>query len=749
MFQRIVLIFVLGVLIKGSTVAQNLKQYDREIDSLLAIMTLEEKVGQMTQYADFWNPTGPAPSKGQSKLKYDNLRKGLVGSILGMSGAEEVRKLQEVIVNDSRLGIPLIFGYDVIHGHRTLSPIPLAESASWDMEAIKRSAEVAAIEAAASGVNWTFAPMVDISRDARWGRCMEGAGEDPYLGSAIARARVQGFQGEDLADPLTVAACAKHFAAYGFAEAGLEYNTVDIGTATLHNIVLPPFKAAAEAGAATFMNGFNILNGVPVTANSYLQRDLLKAKWNFEGFIVSDWASIGEMVFHGFATDLKESAQIGANAGSDMDMEAYAYAYHLKDLVEEGKVRQSVVDDAVRRILRVKFALGLFDDPYRYCDEAREKELVYNEAHTEAVLEMANKSIVLLKNKGDILPLRKGQNIGVIGQLADDKNSMLGGWRIGSVDSSGVSVLEGLQSIMGKVPYARGPQVFLNKTEFVREVKINETDRSGWDDAINLAKKSEVVVMVLGEHGFQSGEGRSRTQLDLPGLQQELLEAVHSVNPNIVLVLANGRPLVLSWADENIPAILECWQLGSQAGNAIAQTLFGNNNPSGKLPMSFPRSVGQVPIYYNHFNTSRPDSLDIVFWSHYSDERKSPLYPFGYGLSYTTFDYSALKIDQSNRPNIQVSVNVKNTGSRGGEEVVQLYIRDKVGRIVRPVKELKGFDKIALAPRESKTVSFTLRPEDLGYYLPNGEFFIEAGEFDVMVGTSSQEGLSGSFRLEN
>lgn len=716
------------------------------IDSLMAKMTLVEKVGQMNQYNGFWEVTGPAPKDGNAKQKYEHLKMGMVGSVLNVKGTANVRKLQEIVVKESRLGIPLLFGFDVIHGHKTLSPIPLGEAASWDVEAIEKSARIAAIEASAVGINWTFAPMVDITRDARWGRVMEGAGEDPYLGSKIAVARVKGFQGDDLSANNTIAATVKHFAGYGFSESGRDYNTVDVGTSTLYNMILPPFKAAVEHDVKTVMNSFNVLNGIPATANSLLQRDILKGKWNFKGFVISDWGSGTEMIAHGFAKDLKQVAELSANAGSDMDMESYAYVSHLKELVETGKVKMSVVDEAVRRILSVKYELGLFEDPYRYCDEKREKELIYNPKHRAAALDMALKSIVLLKNTAQLLPLKKSQKkIAVIGALANDKNSPLGSWRIGSDDSSAVSFLEGFKKYSSNFTYAKGADLIKSPASFIQEVNINETDKSGFAEAVELAKKSDVVVMVLGEHGFQSGEGRSRTKLDLPGVQQQLLEAVYKVNKKIVLVLMNGRPLAITWADKNIPAILETWQLGSETGNAIAQVLFGDFNPGGKLPMTFPRSVGQEPIYYNHYNTGRPGPIDLVFWSHYSDESNSPLYPFGYGLSYSTFQYSNLKVDATNPSKIRVSVSIKNSGTVAGDEVAQLYIHDKVASVVRPVKELKGFQKIRLNAGESKSVEFTLTDAELGFYNNNGDYVVETGDFDVMVGTNSQDVLSQTF----
>jgi beta-glucosidase len=716
------------------------------IDSLIGIMTLDEKTGQMNQYNGFWDVTGPSPKDGNAKQKYDHLEKGMVGSMININGAVQVRKMQELVMNKSRLRIPLIFGFDVIHGHKTIFPIPLAEAASWDLQAMEQSARVAAIEASAMGINWTFAPMVDISRDARWGRVMEGAGEDPYLGSRIGVARVKGFQGNDLSANNTIAACAKHFAGYGFSESGRDYNTVDVGTTTLYNIIFPPFKAAVENDVKTVMNSFNVLNGIPATANKFLQRDVLKEQWKFNGFVVSDWGSGGEMIAHGFAKDMEQVAELAANAGSDMDMESAAYVNHLKKLVETGKVEIKNIDDAVRRILRVKYELGLFEDPYRYCDVKREKEFVGHPDHIAAALDMAKKSMVLLKNENQLLPLKKNQQkIALIGALANDKSSPLGSWRLAADDNTAVSVLEGLKKYTNNISYTKGADVVIGATSFINEVKINETDRSGFKAAIELAKKSDVVIMVLGEHGYQSGEGRSRAKLDLPGVQQELIEAVYKVNKKIVLVLMNGRPLTINWADKNIPAILEAWQPGTQSGNAIAQVLFGDYNPAGKLPMTFPRSVGQIPLYYNHFSTGRPGPIDLVFWSHYSDETNKPLYPFGYGLSYTKFEYSNLKIDDANPSNIKISVTIKNTGKYAGEEVAQLYIRDKVASVVRPVKELKGFQKIKLNVGESKTIEFILTDTELGFYNETGIFVVEPGAFDVMVGTSSEEGVTGKF----
>ncbi|MFV8378995.1 beta-glucosidase BglX [Flavobacterium sp. LB3R33] len=727
-----------------------------KVDSVLQLMTLEEKIGQLNQYNGFWDITGPTPKEGQAAKKYEDLKKGLVGSMLNVKGVKDVKALQKLAVEQTRLGIPLLFGFDVIHGYKTISPIPLAEAASWDLDAIKKSAAIAAEEAASVGLNWTFAPMVDISRDARWGRVMEGAGEDPFLGSKIAVARVQGFQGDDLSATNTILACAKHFAGYAFAESGRDYNTVDISETVLQNTIFPPFKAAVDAGVRTFMNSFNELNGIPATGNGYLQREVLKRDWKFDGFVVSDWGSINEMILHGYAKDSKHAAEIAINAGSDMDMESSAYVEHLGALVKEGKVKESDIDDSVRRILKVKFELGLFDDPYKYCDENRELTTVGKQEFQEGVLDVAKKSIVLLKNEKELLPLKKSrQKIALIGALANDKTSPLGSWRIAADDNSAVSVLEGLQKYTGNtLMYAKGADVTEGRTQFIWETKINSTDKSGFAEAIAAAKQADVVVMVLGEHGLQSGEGRSRTDIGLPGVQQELLEAIYKVNPNVVLVLNNGRPLAIPWADENIPAIVEGWHLGTQSGNAIAQVLYGDYNPSGKLPMTFPRNVGQIPIYYNYKNTGRPvmNEPESVFWSHYIDEKNTPLYPFGHGLSYSRFEYSNLQLSSNafaKNGKIELSVTIKNTGKVIGKEVVQLYIRDLIGSVTRPVKELKGFEMIELQPNETKKVVFSIDEKTIEYFTANKKWEAEAGDFKVFIGGSSVTKLESDFQYSN
>lgn len=737
---------------QNTVYTKELDSIDLKVNALLARMTLEEKIGQMNQYNGFWDVTGPVPSEGDAAHKYEHLKKGLVGSMLNVKGVKEVREVQKIAVEETRLGIPLIIGFDVIHGYKTISPIPLAEAASWDLEAIKLSAQVAAEEAAASGINWTFAPMVDISRDARWGRVMEGAGEDPYLATLIAVARVQGFQGDDLSLANTIAACAKHFVGYGFAEAGKDYNTVDVGTSTLYNVLLPPFKAAKEAGVRTFMNAFNELNGIPATGSTFLQRDILKGEWGFDGFMVTDWGSINEMIAHRYAENRRQAAEFAINAGADMDMESYAFVNELASLVKDGRVDESLIDDAVKRILRVKYELGLFDDPYKYLNETVEKEVIGSKRIQDAVLDMAKKSIVLLKNENNILPLKKnGQKIALIGALANDKTSPLGSWRIAADDETAISVLEGMQAYTGNtLIYEKGADVVTGETLFPKELTLNISDKSGFSAAVTAAENADVVVMVLGEHGLNSGEGRSRSEIGLTGVQQELLETVYKANKNIVLVLNNGRPLTIEWADEHIPAIVEGWHLGTQSGHAIAQVLYGDYNPSGKLPMTFPKNVGQVPIYYNHKSTGRPldPGQGEVFWSHYTDVSNAPLYPFGYGLSYTSFGYSDLKVEVVSNDKVTVSVKLTNTGDVKGKEVAQLYLRDEFASVTRPVRELKGFELVELNPKESKIITFTLSHAELGFYDNNGKYIVEPGTFSVFVGGSSDATLTSKFELK-
>ena len=735
------------------------KKIEQKVDSVLGLMNLEEKIGQMVQYAAGSDFTGPASSE-KSQGKVAKMKKGLVGSVLNVVGVKDIRELQKVVMENSRLKIPMIFAYDVIHGLKTIFPTPLGESASWDLELIEKTASIAAKESAASGLNWTFAPMVDVSRDARWGRIMEGAGEDPYLGSLIGVARVKGFQGDDLADKNTIAACAKHFAGYGFSEAGRDYNTVTVGEFELHNMILPPFKALAKAKVATFMNSFNDIDGIPATGHKVLQRDLLKGDWDWQGVVVSDWGSIGEMRTHGFAKDKKHAAEIALNAGSDVDMESYAYEAHLETLLNENKISLKHLEDAVKRILRLKFQLGLFDDPYKYCDEEKEKNDVYTKEYLAVARDAAKKSIVLLKNENNILPVSKSiKSIAVIGPFADNKDSSLGNWRAKATYNSAVSLLEGVKAKVDKntkVYYEKGieltvPTVRPGDNQFLHPLKMNMENTSRILKAVAVAKKAAIVFLAIGEDGYQSGEGRSQTRIGFAGLQNKLLEAIYKVNKNIVLVLSNGRPMDISRANNILPGILVTWQLGSESGNGIADVLFGDYNPAGKLPVSFPRNVGQEPLYYNQKNTGRPYNEHHVTFSGYTDSKKTALYPFGFGLSYTSFSYANLKVTQetmSSEGKITLSVEVKNTGNIDGEEVVQLYIRDLVASIVRPVKELKGFQKLLIKAGETKTVSFVIDKEVLHFYTINRKWEVEIGEFDLFVGRNSLTEIKQKITVE-
>ena len=725
---------------------------EQKVDSVLSLMTLEEKVGQMVQYNGSWDVTGPATGA-DNQQRLERLKNGLVGSMLNVLSVNATREAQRINMENSRIKIPLIFGYDVIHGYKTIFPVPLGESASWDLDLMKRTAAVAARETAAAGVNWTFAPMMDVSRDARWGRIMEGAGEDPFLNSKIAVARIEGFQGDDLSAANTIAACAKHFAGYGFAEAGRDYNTVNVGIYELNNTILPPFKAAADAGVATFMNSFNEIDGVPATANAYLQRDILKDKWGYDGFVVSDWGSIAELIPHGVAKDKEEAAYLAVEAGSDMDMEGGAYEKSLEKLVKSGKVDEKLVDDAVRRILRVKFRLGLFDDPYKYCDEELEKSEMYSQANQQVALEAAQKSIVLLKNQDNVLPFSaSAKNIAVIGPLANDKDSPLGNWRAQATANSAVSVLEGIKDRAPKgtnITYAEGAKLSTGKRAFLDPMTFNEKDTSGFKEAVTIAKAADVVVLVVGEDAFQTGEGRSQTDLGFAGVQDALINAVTAANSNVVLVVMNGRPMDLSAHNEQVKGIVESWFLGSQHGNAVANVLFGNYNPSGKLPVSFPRNVGQEPLYYNQKSTGRPEGGAQVTWSHYEDLRRDALYPFGFGLSYSDFEYGNIKLDKDSfaqGEKITASVEVKNTGSIAGDEVVQLYLRDLVGSITRPIKELKGFEKIHLEAGETKTVSFTIDEKLISFFTKSKKWEAEPGDFKVFIGGNSVDVQESQFQ---
>jgi len=718
------------------------KTIDQKVDSVLRLMTLDEKIGQMNQYNGDWEATGPITKDGD---KQNQIRKGMLGSMLNVTGVEHTRQLQEIAM-ESRLKIPLLFGQDIIHGYRTIFPIPLAEASSWDTSVIKLSARIAATEAAAAGVHWTFAPMVDIARDPRWGRVMEGAGEDPYLGSAIAAARVRGFQGKGLGNTDAVMACAKHFAAYGAAIGGRDYNSVDMSDRTLWEVYLPPFKAAADAGAATFMNSFNDLNGIPATGNKYLQRDILKRKWNFKGFVVSDWGSIGEMINHGYAKDNYEAALEAVTAGSDMDMESRSYIYNLSKLVKAGKVKLQLIDDAVRRILRKKFEMGLFDDPFKFCNKEREKQQWNNTENLKAAKLVAEKSIVLLKNEDHLLPLsRQTKTIALIGPFIKAVRDNLGFWSYQWPDDSGriVTQWQGVQNKLGsnaKLLYAQG-------------CGINDSSQAGFEEAIDIAKQADVVILSVGEASDWSGEAKSRSNIRLPGMQEDLVKAIYATGKPIVVLINAGRPLIFNWTADHIPAILYTWWLGTEAGDAISDVLFGDYNPSAKLPISFPRTEGQIPIYYNYFKTGRPATSDSdrFYRSAYIDLSIYPRFPFGYGLSYTSFDYGDITLSNTTmkaNQSIRATVTLKNTGNYDGEETVQFYVQDIVGSVVRPVKELKGFQKVFLTKGESKQVSFTIDVNKLKFYSSALEYIYEPGDFKVYIGSNSQDVKEASFKLQ-
>lgn len=712
---------------------------DEQVEALLAKMTLEEKAGQLNQYSGYEIITGDID---ESKISQRNLlvKKGLVGSVLNVLGTEDVEKAQRYAVEQTRLGIPLMFAFDVIHGYRTIFPIPLAESASWDLEAMERSARIAAIEAAAAGQNWTFAPMVDISHDPRWGRVMEGAGEDPYLGGQIAKARVRGFQGNDLSLPDTIAATAKHFAAYGEVVAGRDYNNVDISRRKLWETHLPPFKAALDEGVRSFMNAFNEFEGVPSSANTYLVSDILRDQWDYKGVLVSDWDSFGAMVTSGVAADDAEAAEMSLEAGSDIDMESDVFVNFLPQLVRDGRVDEARVDEAVRRVLRMKHELGLFDDPYRYINAQREKQLILAPEHREAARDMARKSVVLLKNDDQLLPLDKNiKDIAVIGPLGDNQFHMNGFWRGKGQAKDVVTLLDGIKAAVSENTRVR----------FAEGSGLESMDKKQLRQAVKLAKKSDVVILAVGEDADKTGESSSRTNIELYPAQQQLVKAIHETGTPVVMVLMNGRPLAIEWSAEHIPSILNAWLLGSEAGNAIADVLFGDYNPSAKLTMTVPRNTGQIPIFYNTKRVSRP--LDNTrYTSKYIDSSIEPLYPFGFGLSYTEFSYSPIKLSAKSigfGESLTASVTVTNSGERFGEEVVQLYIQDMVGSVVRPVKELKGFEKIALKPGQSQEVIFTISSDDLAFYTRDMSFKAEAGDFRLFIGTSSEDLQAVGFAL--
>ncbi|RZJ75744.1 MAG: beta-glucosidase BglX [Flavobacterium sp.] len=721
---------------KGTTNTKA-KQRDTFVSGLMAKMTIDEKIAQTVQYTADGTVTGP-----KTGINYiDEIKKGNVGSILNATTVKYTRELQELNLKSSRLKIPLLFGYDVIHGYKTIFPITLGEAASWDLKAVELSARVAAVEAAAGGVHWTFAPMVDIARDPRWGRVSEGSGEDTYLGSKMAFARVKGFQGNDLSLNNTILACAKHFAAYGAAEAGRDYNTVDMSERVLRETYLPPFQATIDAGVRTFMTSFNEISGVPATGSKFLVRDILKGEWKFDGFVVTDYTGINEMIPHGFAKDEAHAGELAMVAGVDMDMVGGIYMKNLKQLLKEGRVTEPQINDACKRILEAKYDMGLFEDPFRYNDAKRETAMTITKEHLDAALSVANKSMVLLKNSNNTLPLRKEQKVAYVGPLVNDEWNIIGSWAAsGDRNGFAVSVQEGVNRIISDK----------SKITFDKGVEIVDAKRDMMQRAIDNARKADVIVAVMGEFENMTGEAASRTDINLPGIQKEFLAELKKLGKPIVLVLMNGRPLTLEWENENMDAILEVWYPGTMGGDAVAQTLYGINNPSGKLPMTFPRNVGQIPLYYNHKNTGRPylgkGDTEQKYKSRYIDVDNSPLYPFGYGLSYTAFTYSNLKVSSATMKmggKIKVSVDVANTGNYDGEEVVQLYVRDEVGSVTRPVKELKGFQKLFFKKGEKKTVEFELSSDDLRFYNIDMKFIAEPGDFEVFVGgTSATENKS-------
>ena len=734
------------------------RDMDRFIDQLMKKMTLEEKIGQLDLPVTGEITTGQAKSSDVAK----RIRNGEVGGLFNLKGVERIREVQRQAVEESRLGIPLLFGMDVIHGYETIFPIPLGLSCTWDMKAIEESARIAAVEASADGISWTFSPMVDVSRDPRWGRVSEGNGEDPFLGAAIARAMIRGYQGKDMSRNDEIMACVKHFALYGASEAGRDYNTVDMSRQRMFNEYMLPYQAAVEAGVGSVMASFNEVDGVPATGSKWLMTDVLRKQWGFDGFVVTDYTGINEMIDHGMG-DQQTVAALALNAGVDMDMVSDAFSGTLKKSVEEGKVSAAAIDAACRRILEAKYKLGLFDDPYKYCDVNRPKKQIFTKEHRAIARKTASESFVLLKNEG-VLPLSKKGTIAVVGPLANTRSNMPGTWSVAAVLDNAPSLVEGLREVVGdraKVVTAKGSNLIgdadyeKRATMFGRELhRDNRTDRELLDEALKVAAGADVIVAALGESSEMSGESSSRTNLEMPDVQRALLQELLKTGKPVVLVLFTGRPLVLTWEEEHVPAILNVWFGGSEAAYAISDVLFGDVNPSGKLTATFPQNVGQIPLFYNHKNTGRPSQEGRwfeKFRSNYLDVSNEPLYPFGYGLSYTTFAYSDIHLsstEMSADGELTATVTVTNTGSRDGAEVVQLYIRDLVGSVTRPVKELKGFEKIFLKAGESRKVSFSITPELLKFYNYDLQFVCEPGDFDVMIGGNSRDVKKARFLLK-
>ncbi len=742
-------LFVLLLAVTATANAQDAKM-KTFIDALMKKMTVDEKIGQLNLPGSGDIVTGQAQSSDIGK----KIKEGKVGGLFNIKSVAKIREVQKVAVEESRLKIPMIFGMDVIHGYETVFPIPLGLSCTWDMKLVENSARIAAVEASADGINWTFSPMVDISRDPRWGRISEGNGEDPYLGSAIATAMVKGYQGNDLKANNTIMSCVKHYAMYGAAEAGRDYNTTDMTRQTMYNVYFPPFKAAADAGVGSFMASFNEVEGVPATGSKWLMTDVLRKQWGFKGFVVTDYTGINEMIDHGIG-DLQTVSARALNAGIDMDMVGEGLLTTLKKSLAEGKTTVAQIDAACRRILEAKYKLGLFDDPYKYCDANRAKTEVFNAAHRKTARETAAQSFVLLKNEGNILPIKKTGTIALVGPLADNPENMPGTWAVAARFSEAITVLKGLKEVGGsniKILHARGSN--LDSDSLFEEragmfgKSLRRDSRSAQamiDEAVSIANQSDVVVVAAGESAEMSGESSSRSNLEIPKVQQDLIKALLKTGKPVVLVLFTGRPLALKWEQENVPTILNVWFGGSEAGYAIADVLFGDVNPSGKLTTTFPQNVGQVPLYYAHKNTGRP--LEEGKWfskfrSNYLDVSNDPVYPFGYGLSYTSFSYSDIKLSSTSlkgNQTLTASVTVTNTGKYDGKEVVQLYIRDVVGSVTRPVKELKGFQKVDVKAGESKTVTFNITPNDLKFYNYDLKHDWEAGEFQIMIGSNSRD----------
>jgi len=728
----------------------NTDKMNRFINELMQKMTLDEKIGQLNLPVSGDITTGQASSAGIAQ----KIREGKVGGLFNIKSVAKIREVQKIAVENSRLKIPLLFGMDVIHGYETVFPIPLGLSCTWDMQAIQRSAEIAAAEASADGICWTFSPMTDISRDPRWGRVSEGSGEDPYLGAEIAKAMVRGYQGTDLSKNNTIMACVKHFALYGAGEAGRDYNTVDMSRIRMFNEYFPPYKAAVEAGVGSVMTSFNEVDGIPASGNKWLLTDVLRKQWGFKGFVVTDYTAINEMIDHGMG-DLQTVSAMAMRAGVDMDMVGEGFLTTLKKSLQEGKVTQQQIDAACRRILEAKYKLGLFDDPYKYCNEERARTEIFTEGNRKVAREIAAQSFVLLKNDNNTLPIKKSGTIALVGPLADAATNMTGTWSVAANHAQSVSLLQGLKNVAGnnaRILYAKGSNLtadsLLEERATMFGKSLNRDNRPAeviLKEALEVAAQADVIVAALGESAEMSGESASRTNIEIPDVQKELLAALLKTGKPVVLVLFTGRPLALTWEHQNVPAILNVWFGGTEAGNAIADVLFGDVNPSGKLTATFPQNVGQVPLYYNHKNTGRPMAEGQWFQkfrSNYLDVSNDPLYPFGYGLSYTSFRYGNLKLSDTTlkgNQTLTASIDITNAGARDGAEVVQLYIRDVVGSVTRPVKELKGFQKIFVKAGETKTVTFRITPEQLKFYNYDLKYDWEPGEFVIMIGTNSRD----------